>query len=69
LNACLKAQDDAAVRASVKEAQEVGVQATPTIFINGMKIDGAVPPNELRAAIERALRDTGSAPATAASSK
>ncbi len=59
LNACLKAQDDAPVRASVTEGENLGIQATPTMFINGYKIDGAVPPEQLRAAIDRALRDAG----------
>ncbi|MFB3815748.1 MAG: DsbA family protein [Terriglobales bacterium] len=59
LNACLKAQDDSAVRASVREAEQVGVNATPTMFINGYKLDGAVPPEELKAAINRALLDAG----------
>ena len=57
LQACVKAQDDSAVKASMKEAESVGVEATPTMFINGEKIDGAVPPSELRAALDRALRD------------
>lgn len=57
LQSCIKAQDDSAVKASMKEAESVGVEATPTMFINGEKIDGAVPPSELRAALDRALRD------------
>ena len=60
LNACIKAQDDSVVKASVQEAEQVGVEATPTLFINGHKIDGAVPAEQLRAAIDQALRDTGS---------
>jgi protein-disulfide isomerase len=57
LQSCIKAQDESAVKASMKEAEAVGVEATPTLFINGEKIDGAVPPSELRAALDRALRD------------
>ena len=57
LQACIKAQDESAVRASMKEADAIGVEATPTLFINGEKIDGAVPPSELRAALDRALKD------------
>jgi protein-disulfide isomerase len=59
LQACIKAQDEGAVKASMKEAEGVGVSATPTIFINGQKIDGAVPIGEVRAALDRALRDAG----------
>lgn len=57
LQSCIKAQDESAVKASMKEAEAVGVEATPTLFVNGEKIDGAVPPSELRAALDRALKD------------
>jgi protein-disulfide isomerase len=56
LQSCVKAQDESAVKASVKAADAVGVDATPTLFVNGEKIDGAVPPNEVRAALDRALK-------------
>jgi protein-disulfide isomerase len=56
LQSCVKAQDERAVKASVKAADAVGVDATPTLFVNGEKIDGAVPPNEVRAALDRALK-------------
>ncbi len=57
LQSCIKAQNDSAVKASMKEAEGIGVEATPTLFVNGEKIDGAVPPSELRAALDRALKD------------
>ena len=59
LQACLKAQNEDGVRASMKEADDLGVNATPTLFINGQKIDGAVPVSEIRAALDQALRDAG----------
>ncbi|MGB9492966.1 MAG: thioredoxin domain-containing protein [Terriglobales bacterium] len=59
LQACVKAQDEKAVRASMNEGDAVGVEATPTIFVNGQKLDGAVPAGELRAALDRALKDAG----------
>jgi protein-disulfide isomerase len=59
LQACVKAQNEDGVRASMKEADDLGVNATPTLFINGQKIDGAVPMNEIRAALDRALKDAG----------
>jgi len=59
LQSCVKAQNEDAVRASMKEADGIGVSATPTLFINGIKIDGAVPLSELRAALDNALRDAG----------
>lgn len=59
LEACIKAQNEDAVRASMKEGDAIGVDATPTLFINGQKIDGAVPVSEIRAALDNALRDAG----------
>ncbi len=59
LQACVKAQNDDLVRASMKEADEIGVDATPTLFINGERIDGVVPISELRAALNDALKDAG----------
>jgi protein-disulfide isomerase len=57
LQSCIKAQDESAVKASMKEAEGIGVEATPTLFVNGEKIDGAVPISQLRAALDRALKD------------
>ena len=62
LQACVKAQKDDAVQASVREGNLIGVNATPTLFINGEKMDGAVSPSELRAMLDRALRDAGVQP-------
>jgi protein-disulfide isomerase len=49
LQSCVKAQNEDAVRASMKEAEGLGVNGTPALFINGQKIDGAVPIGEVRA--------------------
>jgi protein-disulfide isomerase len=57
LQSCIKAQDETAVKASMKEAEAIGVEATPTLFVGGQKIDGAVPVSEVRAALDRALKD------------
>ncbi len=62
LQACVKAQDEKAVRASMHEGDTVGVDATPTMFVNGQKLDGAVPVEEVRAALDQALKDAGVAP-------
>jgi protein-disulfide isomerase len=59
LQACLKQQPDAALKQSLKEAEVLGVNATPTMFVNGEKLDGAVPEPLLRAALDRALREAG----------
>lgn len=62
LQACVKAQDDKAVRASQAEGDKVGVSATPAMFVNGQKIDGAVPIESMRAVLDSALQDAGVAP-------
>src|SRR5579859_754802 len=62
LQACVKAQDEKGVRASMREGESVGVDATPTMFINGQKMDGAVSADEVRLALDQALKDAGVAP-------
>ena len=62
LQACVKAQDEKAVRASMREGDTVGVDATPTMFVNGQKLDGAVPAEAVRLALDQALKDAGVAP-------
>ena len=62
LQACVKAQDDKGVRASMHEGDLVGVSATPAMFVNGQKIDGALPIEDVRAVLDSALRDAGVAP-------
>jgi len=59
VQACLRTQTQTAVQASMHEGEQLGVEATPTLFVNGEKVDGAVPASELRAMIDRALRDAG----------
>lgn len=62
LQACIQTQDEKAVRASMSEAEGVGVNATPTMFVNGEKMDGAVPASEVRAELDHALKDAGVTP-------
>lgn len=62
LQACVKKQDESGVRASMAEGDKLGIDSTPTIFINGEKFTGAVPESELRAALNRALADSGQQP-------
>jgi protein-disulfide isomerase len=62
LQACIKAQDDSAVKASLHEGDSIGVSATPTLFVNGEEMDGALPIAELRAVLDRALTQAGVQP-------
>jgi protein-disulfide isomerase len=58
LQSCIKAQDESAVQASIKQGESVGVGQTPATFVNGEEIPGgAVPPAVVRAALDRALKD------------
>jgi len=59
LQSCVKAQNDDAVKVSLKEGEALGVEATPTLYINGEKIDGVQPIGDLRAALDRALQEAG----------
>jgi len=59
LQTCIKAQNDDAVKASAREGDSVGVQATPTLFVNGQEVDGALPIDEIRAVLDRALEQAG----------
>jgi len=65
LNACIKAQDETAIKASEQEGEALGIEGTPAVFINGFKINGMVPSEELHAAVDRALRDAGQPVASA----
>ena len=66
LQACMQKQDETAVRASMAEGDKLGVDSTPTLFINGERFTGAVPEAEVRSALDRALAESGQqAPANA----
>jgi protein-disulfide isomerase len=70
LQACVKTQNDAAVKASVSEGESLGVDSTPTLFINGEEMSGgAVPLSRLRAALNRALKNAGTGAPQATSSQ
>jgi protein-disulfide isomerase len=62
LAACIKTQDETAVKASVQEGDALGVSATPTLFVNGEQLDGALPIAEVRAVLDRALTQAGVQP-------
>jgi protein-disulfide isomerase len=59
LQACVKAQNEDTVRASMKEGESLGVSGTPTMFVNGQMVDGARTVAEVRALFDSALQQAG----------
>jgi protein-disulfide isomerase len=62
LDACLAKQDESVVRASMAEADKLNIQGTPALFVNGERIDGALPQEQVWIVIDRALRAAGITP-------
>jgi protein-disulfide isomerase len=62
LDACIAKQDETKVRASSKLADSLGIDGTPALFIDGERITGAVPEQQVWLAIDRALRAKGVEP-------
>jgi protein-disulfide isomerase len=62
LNACIVKQDDTAIKASMKLGESLGVDATPALFINGEKIEGALPLEYVYRMIDNALIASGQTP-------
>ena len=62
LDACIAKQDETQVLASAKEAESLGVDGTPALFVEGERINGAVPKEQLWMVIDRALRAAGETP-------
>jgi len=69
LNACLKKQDESAVRTSMTQGDKIGVDSTPTLFINGERVSGYVPEEDMRVMIDRALADAGKVSAAKSAQK
>lgn len=59
LDACLAKQDDSQVRASKSEAETLKIDSAPAAFVNGERVDGAIPVEQLWMVIDRALRAAG----------
>jgi len=62
LQACIKAQSDSVMKASMAEGDSIGVNATPTVFVNGERLEGAVDLDEMRAALNQRLLEAGVQP-------
>lgn len=66
LDGCIAKQDQSAVEASIKQGDALGVNGTPTLFINGERLSGVMPEQQLWVAIDRALKEAGVQPPTVA---
>ncbi len=62
LDACITKQDDSHVRASMKDGEKLGIDSTPSLFVDGERIVGWLPEDQLWMVIDRALRAAGEQP-------
>ena len=62
LSACIAKQDSTVIKESMKEAEALGVEATPALFINGEKIEGAQPMEYIYKMVDGALIAAGQKP-------
>lgn len=62
LQACLQDQPDKLLKSSMAEGESLGLSATPTLFINGQKLEGAVDADEVRAVLNAQLLAAGVQP-------
>ena len=66
LDACMKAQDESAVRKEMMAGDKLGISATPTFYVNGVRWAGVLDKPDLELMINRALRQEGITPPAAA---
>ena len=62
LQACVKTQPDKQLKASMAEGESLGLNATPTLFINGQKLEGAVDLGDVKAILNQQLIAAGVQP-------
>lgn len=62
LSACVAKQDQSGVREEMKLADSLNIEQTPTLYVNGESIEGALPEDVLWRAIDRALLSEGVTP-------
>jgi len=65
LDACITRQDETPIRNSMKIAESLRVEGAPALFIEGERIGGALPQDQLWIVIDRALRAAGVEPPAA----
>jgi protein-disulfide isomerase len=62
LSACVTKQDESGIRDEMKLADTLDIDQTPTLYVNGEVIEGALPKDVLWQAIDRALVAEGVTP-------
>ncbi|MHB1673686.1 MAG: DsbA family protein [Acidobacteriaceae bacterium] len=62
LQACISKQDESKIRASMQQGDALGVDGTPTLFVNGERATGALSQSMLWTIVDRAIRDAGEVP-------
>jgi protein-disulfide isomerase len=62
LDACLAKQDESEVKSSLRQAETLRIESAPAVFIDGERVDGAIPEDQLWMVIDRALRAAGEEP-------
>jgi protein-disulfide isomerase len=65
LKACVAKQDTTAILASIDQGKALKVEPTPTLFINGEKVEGAIPEDQLWQIIDHAMAAEGVTPPAA----
>jgi protein-disulfide isomerase len=62
VDACIAKQDESQIKVSAQEADDLKIDGTPALFVDGERIDGAVPEEQVWIVIDRALRAAGVEP-------
>jgi protein-disulfide isomerase len=62
LEACLTRQDETPVRNAMKIAESLRIEGAPALFVEGERISGALPQDQVWMVIDRALRAAGVEP-------
>jgi protein-disulfide isomerase len=62
LGACIAKQDESGIREEMKLSDKLDIGSTPTLYVNGEEIEGALPEDVLWPVIDRALVSEGITP-------
>jgi protein-disulfide isomerase len=66
LSTCIAKQDETEIRAEMQQAESLGVASTPTLYINGEEMEGALDVDTLWSVVDRALVSEGVTPPASA---